>query len=91
MKQYARNACGTVGVVHAIINNKDHEPGIIKENSFLDKFTKENQNKNAHQIGMAFLGSNELKENHKQASSIGQSAEQENVDTHFICFVEKDG
>lgn len=38
MKQYARNACGTIALFHIILNAKETYPEIITADSYLDKF-----------------------------------------------------
>lgn len=47
MKQYAQNACGTIGLFHIILNALTKYPDIIQENSYLDKFRAETLNKSS--------------------------------------------
>lgn len=47
MKQYAQNACGTIGLFHIILNAAKNYPDIITPNSYLDKFKNDGSAKNA--------------------------------------------
>jgi ubiquitin carboxyl-terminal hydrolase L3 len=38
MKQYARNACGTIALFHIILNAAQHHPDLIVPGSYLDNF-----------------------------------------------------
>lgn len=38
IKQNIQNACGTIALLHALCNTKEHCGGFV-EDSFLDKFT----------------------------------------------------
>ncbi len=38
MKQFAYNACGTIGLLHIIINALEKYPTIIQPGSYIDKF-----------------------------------------------------
>ena len=38
MKQYAKNACGTIALFHVIMNTTYDYLDLIKENSYLSKF-----------------------------------------------------
>jgi ubiquitin carboxyl-terminal hydrolase L3 len=38
MKQYAQNACGTIGLFHIILNALKNHPDIILPESYLEKF-----------------------------------------------------
>ena len=43
MKQYAYNACGTIGLFHIIINALKNHPNIITEGSYLYNFVNQGQ------------------------------------------------
>lgn len=51
MKQYAHNACGTIGLFHIILNSIKNYPNIIVPDSYLDKFKTQGQTKNAEDRG----------------------------------------
>ena len=74
MKQYAQNACGTIGLFHIILNAAKTRPDIIEHNSYIDSFRGQGMTKNAEERGKLFKESKELLEEHKSASESGQSA-----------------
>lgn len=41
MKQYAKNACGTIALFHVILNAIYDFPDLVKEDSYLSKFREE--------------------------------------------------
>jgi hypothetical protein len=47
MKQYAQNACGTIGLFHIILNALKYHPEIVEEDSYLAKFLLDGSTKNA--------------------------------------------
>jgi ubiquitin carboxyl-terminal hydrolase L3 len=93
MKQYAANACGTVGVFHILGNLPQSHQSLLKENSLLANFYAKVQGKNAEEAGKIFENNDELKEKHVSATEEGQTNVNEHQDTcnHFIAFVEKGG
>jgi len=38
MKQYAKNACGTIALIHMILNSLEEYPDIATQGSFLSNF-----------------------------------------------------
>ncbi|EAS03493.3 ubiquitin carboxyl-terminal hydrolase (macronuclear) [Tetrahymena thermophila SB210] len=88
MRQYARNACGTVAVMHAMLNI---DPSLVSANSVVDRFRQATREMTPEQRGNYFLTCNDLKQNHQQAVQQGQCSIQEEVDTHFIAFIQKEG
>lgn len=38
MRQYAKNACGTIALFHVIMNKMYEYHNLVKENSYLNKF-----------------------------------------------------
>lgn len=78
------NACGTVGLLHAIGNAQDKL--VIQEGSYLDRFYKSTSTMTPDQIA-AFLNDDpEIEETHEAAASEGQTEAVMDVETHFICF-----
>jgi len=59
----AKNACGTVGVFHTILNIYDKDADLIKKDSFFfyKFFLNETSKMNAKERGTYFLNSKELK------------------------------
>jgi ubiquitin carboxyl-terminal hydrolase L3 len=45
MKQYAKNACGTIALFHVILNALQSHPNLVEENSYLQKFFEETKDK----------------------------------------------
>lgn len=85
MKQTVGNACGTVGILHAIGNARNILP--IKEDSYLDRFYKRTSDMVPDAIAADIEADTEIEETHVSAAEEGQSEQQEGeVDTHFICF-----
>lgn len=91
MKQFANNACGTVGILHSIMNLMDTHSDLVKKDSFLYNFYNETKSKNSDERGDHLVKSKSLEEAHKEAVHKGETDVEEDVTTHFICFVEKDG
>jgi ubiquitin carboxyl-terminal hydrolase L3 len=73
MHQYARNACGTIGVFHILGNFEGENKGLIAEGSKLAKFYEECKGKNAHDCGMIFKGSKAVQESHTEAVEQGET------------------
>lgn len=91
MKQYAQNACGTIGLFHIILNAVKNHPNIVIPESYLDKFKNEGQAKSADERGKIFKESKSLLEEHKSASSEGQSESKSECNSHFISFIQSNG
>ncbi|XP_038903625.1 ubiquitin carboxyl-terminal hydrolase 3-like [Benincasa hispida] len=89
MKQTVGNACGTIGLLHAIGNIT---PEIkLSEGSFLDRFFKSTRNMDPMERAAFLERDNEMEVAHSVAATAGNTAAPENVDTHFICFSCVDG
>lgn len=71
MKQYANNACGTVGVLHAFLNLIEKYPYLVEKDSFLSKFYQETKGKNPDERGHHLVQSKDLEEAHKEAVEKG--------------------
>jgi ubiquitin carboxyl-terminal hydrolase L3 len=87
MKQTVGNACGTVGLLHCVINARNSLS--IDPNSFLARFITETANMTPDERAAYLEGNNEIEESHVAAASEGQSEQvqrPEEVDNHFICF-----
>ncbi len=85
MKQTVGNACGTVGILHAIGNAR--ESLTIAKDSYLDKFFSNTDTMEADEIADYLEADDEIEEVHETAAAEGQSEQpDEDVDTHFVCF-----
>lgn len=90
MKQYIHNACGTIGMIHALSNNVQEvklEDGILKQ--FLDA-TKEMDPQGR---GKELEKFNKIANIHEEVAAEGQTAgnRDDKLVTHFVAFVHKDG
>ncbi|KAK7471284.1 ubiquitinyl hydrolase 1 [Stygiomarasmius scandens] len=86
IKQTISNACGTIGLLHALLNADVS----LDPDSPLAKFAKECKDKTPQERAK-FLETTPLFANiHAEAASTGQSAVPTDLDTdlHFSCFVE---
>ena len=85
MKQTIGNACGTVGILHAIGNARSDLT--IKVDSYLDRFFQTTGSMTPEKIAEYLEADEEIEEVHSSAATEGQSEQQEGeVDTHFVCF-----
>jgi hypothetical protein len=51
MKQYAKNACGTIALFHIIMNKIYDYDNLVKPDSYLSKFREETFGKKPEEIG----------------------------------------
>ncbi|ETV80340.1 hypothetical protein, variant 1 [Aphanomyces astaci] len=88
MKQTVGNACGTVGILHALGNARDYLPP--RHGSFLSSFFSKTDGKTPDEIAAILQADDEIEETHASAAQDGQSEQLEHVDdpinTHFVCF-----
>ncbi|GAV88994.1 Peptidase_C12 domain-containing protein [Cephalotus follicularis] len=89
MKQTVGNACGTIGLLHAIGNLTSEIK--LSEGSFLDRFFKSTANMDPSERAAFLENDRELEVAHSVAATGGETEASENVDTHFICFTCVDG
>ncbi|CAL1385262.1 unnamed protein product [Linum trigynum] len=89
MKQTVGNACGTIGLLHAVgnIKSKLH----LSEGSFLDRFFKSTANMDPLERAKFLENDREMETAHSVAATGGETEASDNVDTHFICFACVDG
>ncbi|KAJ8328418.1 ubiquitinyl hydrolase 1 [Batrachochytrium dendrobatidis] len=91
VRQTIPNACGTIGLLHALINNKDV---LDLRDGPLFRMLERTMNKTPDERAAALEADQDLAEMHKLSSVDGQtevpSADDE-IDLHFICFIEKGG
>lgn len=94
MKQTIGNACGTVGLLHAVGNISSTYPDAIRPGTYLDKFYSTTTTMSPDSIAEYLEDDEELEETHVEAADEGQSEQVEDandVDNHFICFSHVDG
>ncbi|OIT26373.1 PREDICTED: ubiquitin carboxyl-terminal hydrolase 3-like [Nicotiana attenuata] len=89
MKQTVGNACGTIGLLHAIGNITSEIK--LDEDSFLDKFFKSTAHMDPIERASFLENDREMEVAHSVAATAGDTEAPENVNTHFICFTCVDG
>jgi hypothetical protein len=62
MRQYARNACGTIALFHIVLNAVENHPTIVTQGSYLDSFRVRSLAGNAVERGQIFKNSHEILE-----------------------------
>ncbi|XP_068635186.1 ubiquitin carboxyl-terminal hydrolase 3 [Aristolochia californica] len=89
MKQTVGNACGTVGILHAIGNVSSQIK--LNDGSFLDRFFKSTSEMDPMERAVFLEKDRELEVAHSVAATAGDTEAPSQVDTHFICFTCVDG
>lgn len=89
MRQTVGNACGTVGLLHAV-GNVTSEIQLL-EDSYLDKFFKSTASMDPMERAAFLENDREMEVAHSVAATAGETEASDNVDTHFICFTCVDG
>jgi ubiquitin carboxyl-terminal hydrolase L3 len=84
MKQYVGNACGTVGILHAIGNAKNRL--LIEPNSYLENFFNVTSTMSPDDIAAYLENDREIELTHEAAAAEGQSDQDIDVNNHFVCF-----
>ncbi|KAA8522184.1 hypothetical protein F0562_012857 [Nyssa sinensis] len=84
MKQTVGNACGTIGLLHAV-GNVTSEIKLL-EGSFLDRFFKSTASMGPLERAAFLESDREMEVAHSVAATAGDTEASDNVDTHFICF-----
>ena len=94
MKQTVGNACGTVGILHAIGNARNHPLCVIKDGSYLSDFFAKTATMTPQEIAVYLESDEQIETIHSAAAVEGQTEappEDEEVNTHFVCFTCVDG
>ncbi|KAJ6798920.1 ubiquitin carboxyl-terminal hydrolase 3-like [Iris pallida] len=89
LKQTVANACGTIGLLHAI-GNATSEIDLI-EGSYLDRFFKSTVNMNPFERAAFLEEDREMEDAHSIAASAGDTEASSNVNEHYVCFTCIDG
>ncbi|CAN4099750.1 unnamed protein product [Withania somnifera] len=89
MKQTVGNACGTIGLLHAIGNITSQINLML--GSFLDKFFKSTSSMDPMQRALFLENDREIEVAHSVAVTAGETEATDDVNTHFICFTCADG
>ena len=93
MKQTVGNACGTVGLLHAIGNiRKLHDGNLLgPEDSYLRTFYKNTESMNPDEIADYLMNDDALESFHGSSAQEGQTEAHDDVNKHFIAFTHVDG
>jgi len=91
IKQSIGNACGTIGILHSILNNV--EDLSLDQHKFLYQFYQKGKNKNFIERGQLLEDSDDIEESHQAVAAEGKSDinHEINENLHFICFTHKLG
>uniref|UniRef100_A0A8B9PBT9 ubiquitinyl hydrolase 1 n=1 Tax=Apteryx owenii TaxID=8824 RepID=A0A8B9PBT9_APTOW len=90
LKQTVSNSCGTIGLIHAVANNKDKLK--LDEGSALKKFLDETADLSPEERAKRFASNKAIQEVHNSVAQEGQCRVDDNsVNFHFILFVNVDG
>ncbi|KFR07821.1 Ubiquitin carboxyl-terminal hydrolase isozyme L1, partial [Nipponia nippon] len=96
LKQTVSNSCGTIGLIHAVANNKDKVK--LDEGSVLKKFLDETADLSPEERAKHFANNKAIQEVHNSVAQEGQlylmvspEVEDNSVNFHFILFVNVDG
>ncbi|KAM8977488.1 ubiquitin carboxyl-terminal hydrolase isozyme L3 [Pelodytes ibericus] len=88
MKQTIRNACGTIGLIHAVGNNRDKLN--FECDSALKKFFEDSLSLSPEERARFLERDESIRVTHESSAQEGQSEApsiDDNVDLHFIAFV----
>lgn len=88
-KQTVGNACGTVGVIHAIGNATSQIK--LVEGSYFERFYKQTADLDPVQRAAFLEEDDEMEDAHSVAASAGDTAANVDVIEHFVCFSCVDG
>ncbi|XP_018651142.1 family C12 unassigned peptidase (C12 family) [Schistosoma mansoni] len=92
IKQTVGNACGTIALLHAIVNNKQKLS--IKDGSFLSSVLEDFENKTPAERGVIVESKKEISALHEKSALEGQTEApnaESKTNLHFVCFVEHYG
>lgn len=91
MRQYVHNACGTIALVHAVLNNPDIE---LEEGSVIKKYWEAAKDKTPEERGKLLENDGKFTETHESIANEGQTVApdiNEKIYHHFIAFVHHEG
>ncbi|CAL8069710.1 unnamed protein product [Calicophoron daubneyi] len=92
IKQTIANACGTVALLHSIVNNQDSLE--FKDRSLIDELLEKLRDLQPEERGLAMENEERLSVLHEQSATEGQTTAPDatsKTNLHFVCFVERNG
>ena len=91
MKQFASNACGSVGIYHILGNLQGEYAKLLDSDSIVNKFISQVKDKNAEARGEAFTNAKNIREAHVSNVDKGVTQVVEKVDSHFVALTSFNG
>lgn len=91
-KQTVGNACGTIAIIHALMNNRSKLQ--LDEDKFLAKFLSETAGMSPEERADALNDNDDIEVEHQAVAEQGDSKIQEDIEDvnlHFIAFVHANG
>ncbi|XP_008798792.2 ubiquitin carboxyl-terminal hydrolase 3-like isoform X2 [Phoenix dactylifera] len=89
LKQTVGNACGTIGILHAV-GNATSEINLVG-GSYFDRFYKSTANLDPFERADFLEKDREMEDAHSVAATAGDTEASSDVNEHFICFTCVDG
>ncbi|KAF3340415.1 ubiquitin carboxyl-terminal hydrolase isozyme L3-like isoform X2 [Carex littledalei] len=89
LKQTVGNACGTIGILHAIGNATSEIK--LAEGSFFDRFYKVTADMDPYERAAFLEKDREMEDAHSVAATAGETEATPEVNEHYICFTCVDG
>lgn len=91
MKQTVGNACGTIGILHSIVNSISFLN--ISPDSYLSRLIEQTKKMTPDERAVHIEADDSIEEVHEDAASLGQSdqLDVDDVNSHFVCFSVIDG
>ncbi|KIM37413.1 hypothetical protein M413DRAFT_273999 [Hebeloma cylindrosporum] len=84
LKQTISNACGTIGLIHSLVNSDV----VFAPTSPLQQFVFQCQDKTPEERAEILATTNLFTDIHAESANTGQSAPNVDTDLHFTCFVQ---
>ena len=94
IKQTIGNACGTIGILHALTNCDRSVLGLPDGDSYIEKFMNSTSGKSPDEVAQFLNEDDGLEATHEVAANEGQTAQvdiDEPVNNHFVCLSHVDG
>lgn len=91
MKQTVGNACGTIAILHTLLNLTSDEEINPGSSSYVKRMMERTKSLSPAERGIWLENDSEIEQAHLSSQSLGQStvAGTEDVDTHFVAFLRK--
>lgn len=89
MKQTIGNACGTVGILHTLANSRASLE--LREDCYVSNLLRETATMTPAERADYLEADEAIEEAHVEAAQAGQSGQEDDVNTHFICLTQVDG